>query len=175
MLHWLVAVLIIVNVALALSADFWPGEWRRSVTDTHKSIGITVLGLAVLRLLWRATHRPPPLPRSYSRWERIGSGFAHAGLYLLILALPISGWLRESASRGAGHPMLLFGLVPWPRFGFITTLPDPAKEQWHGLFAAAHNSFAYVLYALLALHVLGALKHQFIDREPEVQRMWPAA
>jgi cytochrome b561 len=175
-LHWLIAALMILNVALALSRHLWPRGWGEPVIDTHKSIGITVLGLGLLRILWRATHRPPSLPRSYSRWERIGAGLAHAGLYLLILSLPLSGWLRESARKdGADHPMRLFGLAPWPRIGFIADLAPAAKERLHGVFAASHTAFAYVLYVLLALHILGALKHQFLDRKPELQRMWPAA
>lgn len=68
-LHWLIALLIIINVTLALSADALPEGWVRPVIDTHKSIGITVLGLVLLRLLWRIAHRPPPLPPSYPRWK----------------------------------------------------------------------------------------------------------
>jgi cytochrome b561 len=176
MLHWVVAALIILNVALALSIDFWPEGWSHRALDTHKSIGITVLGLALLRLLWRATHRPPPLPLSYSRWERLGAQSAHAGLYLLIFAMPLSGWLFDSAWKdAAGNPLRLFGLFPWPRIGFIMSLPPDVKEPLHNVFGAAHAAFSYLLYLLLTLHVLGALKHQWIDREPELQRMWPGA
>ena len=86
LLHWLVALLIIINVTLALSVDSLPEGWERPIIDTHKSIGITVLGLVLLRLLWRAAHRPPPLPANYPRWEKLSAHLAHAVLYLLILA-----------------------------------------------------------------------------------------
>ena len=174
--HWIIALLITVNVTLALSADYLPDDWVRPVIDTHKSIGITVLGLAVLRLLWRATHRPPPLPLAYPRWERLVAHLAHAALYLLIFALTLSGWLHDSAWKdAASHPMTLFGLVPWPRVGWVMHAEPAFREALHDRFGALHTWAGYVLYGLFALHVLGALKHQWLDRQPELQRMLPTA
>ena len=172
-LHWAVALLIAANVMLVWIVDLLPDDWERPVVDTHKSIGITVMALATMRLLWRFAHRPPPLPAVYSRWERVGAKAAHALLYVLIFALPLSGWLHDSAWKdAAAYPMTLFGLVPWPRIGFMMNLDAATKEQMHDLFFAIHERFGYVLYALFALHVAGALKHQWFDREPELQRMW---
>ncbi len=171
-LHWLIAVLIVANVALGLSADSLPDDWVRPVIDAHKSTGITVLGLVLLRILWRIGHRPPPLPRRYPRWERIGAHAAHGVLYALMLLLPLSGWLHDSAWKDAAtHPMTLYGLVPWPRIGFVERIEPATKESLHDLFGSFHTAFGYVLYGLLALHVAGALKHQWLDREPELQRM----
>ena len=171
-LHWVVAVLILTNVGLGLVADDVPDAWVRTTVDTHKSIGITVLGLAVLRLLWRFAHRPPAMPDSYSPAERLGAHAAHFALYLLIFALPLSGWMHDSAwNGGATHPFFLFGTVPWFRIPALANLDPAAKDYWHALLFTFHVWFAYALYALLALHVVGALKHQFWDREPELQRM----
>lgn len=171
-LHWAVAALIVVNVGLAWSVDFLPDEWVRPVIDTHKSTGITVLGLVLLRILWRAAHPPPPMPLHYARWERWSAHVAHGVLYSLILLLPVSGWLHDSAWKdAASHPMTLFGLVPWPRIGFIESIEPVGKESLHTLFGIFHTGFGYVLYALLFLHIAGALKHQLIDRDPELQRM----
>ena len=173
-LHWTVAVLILANLVLVWFVDKWPQNWTRPVIDAHKSIGITVLGLVLLRLLWRAAHPPPPLPKNYPRWERLAAHAAHAALYVLILAIPLSGWLHDSAWKDAPtHPMKLFWLVPWPRFSAISHLDPVFKEQVHDVFFAIHKWLAYVLYALFALHVGAALKHQWIDREPELQRMLP--
>jgi cytochrome b561 len=173
-LHWIVAILILANVVLGLVADAIPDSYVRAAIDLHKSFGITVLGLVLLRILWRLAHRPPPLPASYSPLERIASHGVHGLLYLVILALPVSGWLHDSAWKGAAsHPLSLYGLVPWPRIGLIESIEPVQKEHLHDIFFAAHAAAAYALYALLALHIIGALKHQFWDREPELQRMLP--
>ncbi len=99
---------------------------------------------------------------------------AHVGLYGLILCIPLSGWMHDSAWKGGPtHPMKLFWLVPWFRIAPIANLDPAAKERFHDVFFAIHKCLAYVLYGLFALHVAGALKHQWIDREPELQRMLP--
>jgi cytochrome b561 len=171
-LHWLVAVLIVVNVVLGLSAESLPDDWIRPVIDAHKSTGITVLGLVLLRILWRVGHRPPALPLGYARWERVGAHAAHGMLYALMLLLPLSGWLHDSAWKDAAtHPMRLFGLVPWPRIGLVTAIEPATRESLHDLFGTVHTVFGYILYGLLALHVGGALKHQWFDHQRELQRM----
>ncbi len=173
-LHWTIAVLIAANLMLVWFVDKWPASWTRPVIDTHKSIGIMVLGLVLLRLLWRAGHPPPPLPEDYPRWERRAAHWAHIGLYGLILAIPLSGWLHDSAWKdGPTHPDKLFWLVPWPRIAPIANLPSGPKEHFHDVLFAAHKWLAYVLYGLFALHVGAALKHQWVDKEPELQRMLP--
>jgi len=173
-LHWLIAVLMIVNVGLVLFVDDLPEDWIRPFIDTHKSIGITVLGLGLLRLLWRIGHTPPPLPDYYPRWEKAGAHLAHALLYLLILGLPLSGWLHDSAWKDAAtHPMHLFGLFEWPRVAPVMQLDAETKESAHTILGMVHTRLSYVFYLLLALHIGGALKHQFIDREPELQRILP--
>ncbi len=171
-LHWVVAVLIVGNVVLGLAADSLPEDWIRSAVDTHKSIGITVLGLAVLRLLWRFAHRPPPMPDSYARSERLGAHAAHVALYVLIFALPISGWMHDSAwNGGATHPVFLYGVIPWFRIPALANLDPTTKDHLHAVLFTYHVWFGYALYGLLGLHVLGALKHQFWDREAELQRI----
>ena len=171
-LHWLVAVLITVNVVLGLSADHVPDDSVRSVIDAHKSNGISVLGLALLRILWRITHRPPEVAVVYRRLEHIAAILAHGGLYLLMLLLPLSGWLHDSAWKDAAtHPMHWFGLFEWPRIGAIMSLPPTTREALHTKFGDLHVALSYFLYALLALHIAGALKHQWLDGEQSLQRM----
>lgn len=172
-LHWLIAVLMIGNMTFAWLIEKLPEDWIRPAFDTHKSIGITVLGLVLLRILWRLGHRPPPFSEGMSAWERVLAHLAHFGLYGLMLFMPITGWLHDSAWKDAAtHPMYLFGLFEWPRLGFITSQPPETKEMLHSLFGKVHGIGGYVLLGLVALHVLGALKHQFIDREREFRRMW---
>jgi len=171
-LHWVLAVLIVVNVGLALSVDLLADAWVRPVIDLHKSIGITALGLVLLRILWRAGHAPPPLPQRYARWERTVAHGAHAMLYVIMLALPLTGWMHDSAWKdAASHPMSLFGLVPWPRIGVIEHIEPVAREGLHTLFGRLHTGAGYALYALLVLHLAAVAKHQLRDREPELQRM----
>ncbi|QJC55575.1 Cytochrome b561 [Polaromonas vacuolata] len=171
--HWLVALLISANILLIWIVDLLPDERQRLAIDTHKSLGITVLGLAVLRLLWRFAHQPPELPGSYARWERRASKVAHGLLYALIFLMPLSGWLHDSAWKDAAtHPMQLFGLVPWPRISLIMNLEPATKEMLHDAFGALHEWAGFTLYALFALHVAGALKHQWRDKHKELQRMW---
>ncbi|MDP9158103.1 MAG: cytochrome b [Pseudomonadota bacterium] len=173
-LHWLVAVLIICNVVLGLSAEKFPDNWIRPIVDTHKSIGITVLGLVLLRILWRVSHRPPPLPKTFPKWEHVAAHIAHFLLYLLMIGLPLSGWLHDSAwNAAASHPMHLFGVIPWPRIGYVMNLDPALKETLHDRFGALHTWLGYALYAIFAMHVGGALKHQWIDRKSVISRMVP--
>ncbi|RXZ38255.1 cytochrome b [Oxalobacteraceae bacterium CAVE-383] len=177
MLHWLIAALILVNVYLGLSANYWlPDEQIRAAIDLHKSIGITVLGLALLRLLWRFSHKPPPLPPGFPRWEYTAAHIAHFFLYLLMIGLPLSGWAHDSAWKDAAtHPMQLFGLFEWPRIGFLLHLDPAFKEtmQLHDRLGVLHTWLGYALYALLAMHIVGALKHEWIDRKSVLKRMLP--
>ena len=174
LLHWLIALAILLNVVLAWIWPHLADAQVRPAIDTHKSIGITVLGLAIMRLLWRATHRPPPLPATYKPWETRASHAAHWTLYLLIFAMPLTGWIMDSAYKDAAtHPMFWFGLFQWPRIAAILHLDPPLRDAIHDGFGAAHAWLSYLLYALFALHVAAALKHQWLDREPELQRMLP--
>ncbi|MDH6166309.1 cytochrome b561 [Variovorax boronicumulans] len=173
-LHWAIALLMAINIALILLVNYYPEEWVRPVIDTHKSTGITVLGLVILRILWRATHRPPAMPGSYGRIERFGAHAAHGVLYLLMVLLPLSGWMHDSAWKDAAtHPMQLFGLFEWPRIGWISGIEPALKETWHTVLGGVHTWAGYVFYVFFALHVLGALKHQFFDGEAELQRILP--
>jgi cytochrome b561 len=171
-LHWVIAALLVINVGLGLGAESLPDDWVRPAIDLHKSFGLTVLGLVLVRILWRLSHPAPPLPREYGRLERVAAHIAHGLLYGLILLLPISGWLHDSAFKdAAAHPLQLFWIVPWFRIGAIQDLPAAPKEVLHDQLFALHAWAGYALYALVALHIAAALKHQFVDRHAELQRM----
>lgn len=173
-LHWLVALLIVLNVALIWSVNYLPEGWVRPAVDTHKSTGVTILGLAVMRVLWRFANPPPALPASYSRWERISAHAVHVALLLLLFGLPLSGWTQDSAwKNAAAFPMQWFYAFPWPRIGFVMNLEPGVREVVYAIAGRTHVLLSYALYVLFLLHVGGALKHQLIDRQPELQRMWP--
>ncbi len=161
-LHWSVAMAMIANVVLAWCFPYVGDDRIRLAIDSHKSLGITVLGLALLRLLWRFAHKPPAFPLTRAKWEARAATAAHVLLYALIIALPLSGWLHDSAWKDANtHPMYWFGLFHWPRVSLISDIEPVFKEQLHTLFGLIHHYLAYFLYALFVLHVMAALKHHF--------------
>lgn len=129
----------------------------------HKWIGITVLLIAILRLAWRSTHPAPPLPAATPAWQRSAAESVHTVLYILIVIIPISGWLFSSAS---GFSVKYLGVVP---------LPDLVSKD--KLVAAQlkviHETLAWGLATLAALHAVAALKHHFIDRDDVLARMLP--
>lgn len=174
-LHWLIAALMIGNVALALSTELFPEPLVRPAIDTHKSLGILTLGLVLMRILWRLAKGVPPFSVGMKAWERMLAHATHFGLYAFMLMMPVTGWLHDSAWRdAASHPMRLFGLFEWPRIAFVANLPAAQKESLHALLGVIHGTGGRLLILLIALHILGALKHQLIDREPQFRRMWPA-
>ena len=162
-LHWVVVGLLIVQVTLGKIADELPlGLEKLAVLARHKSFGITILGLAVIRLAWRWIDRPPP-PPPMPNWQHLAANLNHWALYALLFAMPLSGWMMSSASN---YPVSWFGLVQLPDL----VRPDRAlKERFQDL----HHLFAYFLFALAGLHVAAALKHQFIDRDGLLWRMVP--
>jgi cytochrome b561 len=170
--HWLIALLIVTNVGLAWSWDYVAEDSVRPLINNHKTIGITILGLVTMRLLWRVTHPVPPLPAHHQPWEKRAAHIVHIALYLIMFAMPLSGWIMDSAYKdAASHPNLYFGLFEWPRLGFIMTLDPATKEQVHDVFGETHEISAIILYALVFFHIAGALKHQFIDKDRELARM----
>ena len=175
LLHWVVALLVTANILLAWSWPGWlPDAQVRPAIDLHKSIGVTILGLAILRLLWRFTHSPPSFPRGYRPWEARVAHMTHYLLYAILFAMPLTGWIMDSAyEHAASTPMYWFGLFQWPRLGFIMALDPATKKSVHDGFGEAHEVIAYLVYALFALLVAGALKHQLLDGTKELQRMWP--
>lgn len=171
-LHWVIAALMVVNVVLVLAVESLPEDWVRPAIDTHKSIGITVLGLALLRVLWRWSHPAPPLPAAFTQRERLASHAVHILLYGAMLLLPLTGWMHDSAWKDAAtHPMQLFGLFEWPRIAWIMHVDPALKEQLHDWFGNWHTWLGYGLYALFAGHLLGALKHQWLDQDKVLPRM----
>ena len=161
-LHWLVALLIFVAFPLGLyMADLPASPDKLKLFSYHKWIGITVLMLVALRMVWRLTHTPPPLPSDMARWERLASQIVHGLLYLLILAIPLSGWLMSSAE---GFQTVWFGVLPLPDLiGKDKALGETLGE--------VHETLNYVMLALVVLHVAAALKHHVLERQPYLQRM----
>lgn len=160
-LHWLIATLI--GVALVMGwvmTDMGVTPLKLKVYNWHKWVGITVLWLAVLRIVWRATHRPPPL-LPMPAWQRLAAQALHALLYLLMLAQPLSGWIFSNAS---GFPIVYLRLVRLPD---LVARNKALAERWQGI----HETLGWLLVAAVALHMLAALKHHLIDKDDTLRRM----
>ncbi len=171
-LHWLIAALILTNIALGWRMDRIEGLTKFQLFQLHKSIGITVLLLSLVRLGWRLLNPPPPLPAHMSRFERIGARLSHWGFYAAMIVLPLSGWIIVSASV-YNLPTLLYRTVPWPHLGFIHDLPLATRKLVEDDFGMFHVYLAWSLLALVALHVAAALKHHLFDRDEALVRMLP--
>lgn len=175
-LHWLIAAAIVFQLILG-----WRGHGLRTTLEgfgliqLHKSIGITILALSLMRLAWRLTHRPPPEPETLAPWERRLAVATHWGFYVIMIGLPLSGWVVVSTSK-ITIPTLLYGTVPWPHVLGLAELAAPAKAAWNLVAYGVHKSLAWTAWGLLGLHVAGALKHQLFSRdEPVLARMAPGA
>ena len=164
LLHWLIALLIFAAFPLGLYMhDLHLSPLKLQLYSYHKWIGITALVLAILRVLWRVTHKPPPLPDTIARWQQIASGLTHLLLYLLLFAVPMSGWLMSSAK---GFKTVWLGVLPLP------DLVGKDKALGH-LLENVHQSLNYLLLLLVVAHVAAALKHKFLDRDDVMARMLP--
>ncbi len=160
-LHWLLALAIVATFVLGLYMHELPVSPRRlKLYDYHKWAGITILALSALRLAWRLSHRAPPdVPMP--AWQARAAHTAHALLYLLFFAVPLSGWAYSSA---AGFPVVVFGLLPLPDL----VSPDKALAE---ILKGVHQLFTLCLAMLVIVHVAGALKHQLIARDGLLARM----
>jgi len=163
-LHWIIAIAIFGTMALGVymhELDLSPTKLK--LYSYHKWIGVTIFLLVLLRLVWRLTHRPPPPPAGMPAWQHRAAAAAHALLYLLTLAIPLSGWLMSSAS---GFPVVYFEVLRIPDLvGKDKALADQLKDL--------HYYLNILMFAVLVLHVAAALKHHFFDRDDVLARMLP--
>ena len=164
LLHWAIAIAVIVNWRLASSAEGAPKEQAMTLMGTHKALGITVLALTILRIVWRLSHKQPPMSSALKQWEVTLAKTVHAIFYILLIALPLLGWIANS-SFGRGVDM--FGLFTIP------PLPVANDPKMGGSIYDLHKLLGTSMLFLIALHILGALKHHFFDKNGEIYRMLP--
>jgi cytochrome b561 len=162
--HWIIAALIVTQFVLAYSADDLPiGIHKLALLARHKSFGMTILMLAVLRLAWRLWNPPPALPEGMTALERNLARATHAAFYVLLFAMPLTGWMMSSAKN---YSVSWFGLFTWPNL--------VGKNE--GVFDAlrsTHHILSYLLFAIAVLHILAALKHHFWNKDDVLVRMLP--
>ncbi|MDH6503920.1 cytochrome b [Polynucleobacter sphagniphilus] len=160
--HWLMAAIIVVTWSIAIVVSDMPlSPARITGYSWHKWLGVTVFFLVILRLVWRATHPAPQLEIKMPVWQERAMQLTHFALYLLMMVIPLVGWLMSSAK---GYTVNYFGLFELP------DLLSKDKALGHQL-KDLHEYLADILVALVCLHVLAALKHQFIDKDGLLSRM----
>lgn len=167
-LHWLIAFAIITLLAVGKYMHGLPDSDPNKFTlyQTHKSVGLTVLALTLARIGWRLINAVPPLPASMPAWERWAAHVSHFLFYVLMLAIPLSGWAMASASP-LGIPTIWFGLFEVP------ALPVGVGEDPHEQFEDLHELLGNLMILLVLVHVGAALKHHFWDRDGVLKRMLP--
>jgi len=164
LLHWVIAALIVTQFALAWSADDLPlGLHKLALLARHKSFGMTVLMLAVLRLAWRFANPPPELPSGMTPIETFLAKITHIAFYVLLFAMPITGWMMSSAKN---YSVSWFGLFTWPN---LISQSDDAFT----FLRDTHEILSWTLLSIAVLHILAALKHHFWNKDNVLTRMLP--
>lgn len=162
--HWIIAALIVTQFILGWTAVDLPlGVHKLAMLARHKSIGMTVLMLAVLRTLWRWRNPPPELPPGMTRVERTIAQATHVAFYVILFVMPVTGWMMSSAKK---YSVSWFGLFTWPNL-------IGKNEAAFNFLKSTHDLLSDVLFAIAVLHVLAALKHHFWNRDDVLLRMLP--
>lgn len=162
-LHWLVAVIVMTMLSFSFFLDDIPERYQAFAYMIHKSFGLTVLLLMVLRLIWIIHSGKPPLPNSIPKWEKKLSHIVQHSFYVFLILMPISGWVMSVA---AGRAPVFFTL-------FKLSIPGvPLSKPLAHFLGDVHEIIAWVLISLLSLHLLGVIKHYFIDKDGVVERMF---
>jgi len=164
-LHWLIALAVLGQIAFGWYLQFIPrGAPDRTVfVNFHKSTGLVIGLLIVLRLVWRLTHTPPPLPESMPAWERSAARVNHALLYVCMLIMPAAGYTASNFSK---FGVKFFNAVPLPPWGVD-------DRDIYAFFNGVHVGTSFVFVALIALHMLAAAKHLIVPRDGILRRMLP--
>jgi cytochrome b561 len=164
-LHWTIAALVLSTIPLGWFGASSESDAAQSATNVHKTIGISILALTLIRVGWRLTHKPPALPETMQPALRRIAKISHGSFYFLLLILPLSGWWMSSAVPER-H---VFG------FGFfdIPFLPVPRGFASAGPAHFVHTNLAWLMAGLAGLHILAALKHHFADKDDILTRMLP--
>lgn len=164
-LHWLLFILLCGMIAVGFyMGDMPKGPEKWELYNYHKVAGITILFIILFRLFWRVINVTPDYPNEMPLVEKIASHVMHWSLYLLMLAMPLSGWIMSTAANKLPH----IGAWTIPKFPFI-----PESEAWGSVNHAIHVYGVWVLIGFATLHILAALKHHFIDRDNILRRMIP--
>lgn len=172
-LHWIIAGLILTLFPVGLLMEDTPKAYQITIIQMHKSFGLMVLFLSLARLGWRLLNPPPPLPDNMKRWEKLSAKTLYVIFYVLIIAIPISGWAMVSTSP-KNIPTMFLTLFHWPHIWFLAQMAVEQKKAIIGDLQEVHEILAYGIIALVVLHIGAAFRHQWIKKDGEMARMVPA-
>ncbi len=164
-LHWLIALMILVSFSVGLyMADLPFSPQKLKIFSWHKWAGVTIFMLVVLRCIWRLFNAAPALSEALPKWQRVIAAATHYLLYMLMFAIPLSGWLMSSAK---GFQTVYFGILP---------IPDLLQKNADlgDALRNVHEFLNWLMISVVALHAAAALKHHFIDKDDVLRRMLPA-
>ena len=171
--HWVIAAAILFQIGLGwVMSELADGLRKFELFQLHKSVGLTILILSVARLIWRLGHKPPLFAADVPAWQRAAATAVHWGFYVLLVALPLTGWAAVSASP-YNIPTLLWDVVPWPHLPGLADLAADRKASVAESLGETHEWLVRGMVFLLLLHLAAALKHQFINKDETVWRMAP--
>ncbi len=171
-LHWLIAVMLAGQIFGGwLAADeSTPRAQAFQLFQLHKSFGLTILALSIARLVWRLGHKAPPMPETMAGWERAAARSVHVLFYILIIAMPLSGWALISSAPYTVTTMY-FGLFEVP---VLPVFSGALRgKDMHELLESTHSALVWITIGLFLLHVAAALKHHFVNRDGVLARMLP--
>jgi cytochrome b561 len=163
-LHWAIAIAVIVTWRIAESVEHATRAESEVIMANHMALGVIIFALTVARLIWRFTHTQPPFPNDLARWEAVLARIVHFTFYVLLLGLPLMAWIGNSLE---GEAIDVFALFTVP------ALPVSADKRFGHEILEVHGTLGMVMIYLIGLHILGALKHHFFDRNGELYRMLP--
>lgn len=162
--HWLIALLVIGMLCVGpIMVDMKNSPLRLQLFTMHKELGLIILSLMILRVLWALSNVKPSFPQTMLNWEKVAARYSHYSFYVLLIVMPLSGWIMSSA---AGHPPSILGY----EMAFPGITPDKPVAK---LFVTIHIALAIIIAGLLTVHVAGALNHHFIYRDNILRRMLP--
>lgn len=171
-LHWAIAGMLLGLIWLGWNMHGPNGREVEWAYQMHKSIGITVLILTIARVIWRAKNPPPPLPEEMKALEKSASHFVHMAFYAIMILIPLGGWALASMAK-VQVPTVLFGTVSWPHIPIISGLSPEMKASLYEIVSLFHSNSDKLIIALLALHIGGALKHEFSEEDGVLKKMIP--
>lgn len=162
--HWMIALIVMGMLSFSFFLGDLPDAWIPSAFTVHKSFGLTVLGLVILYLINLMRKGKPPLPASVPKWQHYASRIVHSSLFILLLAMPLSGWIMSTAANRS------------PVYFWLVTLPFPGispDQTLASFFNKSHKTMALILIGFVIVHIAAALKHHFLDKDEVLKRMLP--